>query len=181
LANFKVPVKDLNDLPKVKFRTPQSPLVLESVRMLGAQVVSIATAELGSALETGMVDGHINTWEPFEIFKIPGRKLYITDCNISTLPATMIANLKFWNTLSPELQQTLVEIFEDAGRKISQTQDESESACINRFKADPNTVITKLPKADKARWKEKIRALYDRVKGESDESRKIVEAAERTM
>ena len=104
---------------------------------------------------------------------------YCTRCNICWFSIGLAASTKWWDTVPPDLQQTLQSIFNDAidtwGESIFAFDDEQ----FEIYKATPGTVITQLSDAEKARFKDALKPLYDKLK-ENPNFREIIEAAEAT-
>lgn len=177
LVNFRHPIETVEDLSGVKLRFPPMPMMLEAADLLGIEAVAIPFAEFGTALETGMVDGHTTNWIGIVVLKIP-KKTYVTVCYITQIPNTIIANAEWWNSLPPDLQETLMDVFEETAQKIDLIWKETGAKFRADCEADSDIVITELTKAEKARWREKIKPVYEKVMAESEEARMIIEAVE---
>ena len=70
-TNNKRPIKNIDDINGIKFRTMTLPSHIVFFRSMGASAIPIAWAEVYTALQTGVVDGQHNPLAP-----ILGSKLY---------------------------------------------------------------------------------------------------------
>ena len=57
ISNSRKPIKNLNDIKGLKFRVPQSAILLACYKAWGANPVPISWAETFTALQQGLVDG----------------------------------------------------------------------------------------------------------------------------
>lgn len=78
-----------------------------------------------------------------------------------------------------DLQQTLQGIFEEAmakyGEMVVMVGDEQQKL----YTENPNTTVTELTAEEMAIWKEALKPLYDKIRGDPD-LLAIIEAAEAT-
>jgi tripartite ATP-independent transporter DctP family solute receptor len=70
-TNNKRPIRSLDDIKGIKFRTMTLPSHITFFRSMGASAIPIAWAEVYTSLQTGVVDGQHNPFAP-----ILGSKLY---------------------------------------------------------------------------------------------------------
>lgn len=100
-------IKIPDDLKGMKIRVPEVPIYLETIRAMGASPVAVATAEIYTALATGVADGQENpatsiyTWKLYEVQKYLMLTGHITQNNL------IIINEGFWKGLEPALQTVL--------------------------------------------------------------------------
>lgn len=110
----RVPINDLDDLKGAKIRVT-SRSMSDYVTALGGQPVTISLDELFTGLQQGAVDGATtaaatgyqqNLWESTK---------YLVDLNIGTPTGIIVVASSVWDSLSPELQQVLI----DAGARLT--------------------------------------------------------------
>ena len=92
----------------------------------------------------------------------------------------MVVNKKWWNNLSPDIQQILLSIFEKGRQKMVQIVTAGSDKLYAGFAAVPGNVVTEITKTEKARWLEALKPLYDKARARSKECRMVIEAAEST-
>ena len=124
----KTPIHSPKDLAGLKIRVQETPVYITEMKSLGAQPTPIAFAEVYTAMQTGVVDGHENVI-PSIIFA----KLYEVQKNV-TLDGHnygvdwFVLSDKFWKSLPPDLQK----VVQDAGK----TACTEERRVNRRFTAD---------------------------------------------
>lgn len=115
LANNKRPIKTLEDVKGLKLRAVPNPLIIKSLEALGANPTPMAYGEVYTALQTKVLDGEeinytsIDSEKHFEVLK------YVSEVGLFPFPGVIMINLDFFNALSPEDQQILLE----AGREAT--------------------------------------------------------------
>jgi tripartite ATP-independent transporter DctP family solute receptor len=108
-------IRTPDDLKGVKIRVPEAPMYLETIRSMGASTVAVATAEIYTALATGVADGQENpsvsilTWKLFEVQKHLMLTGHMTQNNL------LVINETFWKGLEPGLQEIVQKAAWDSG------------------------------------------------------------------
>jgi tripartite ATP-independent transporter DctP family solute receptor len=122
-------IRTPDDLKGQKIRVMASPVMVNTMKALGATGVPVAWAELYTALQTGVVDGAENN-HPSVVAKkfYEVSKFYTLDEHMR-IPDLLIMSMKLWNQLSDEQKKAVA----DAGQrmqaymrgawKISETKD----------------------------------------------------------
>jgi tripartite ATP-independent transporter DctP family solute receptor len=112
VQNSKREIRTPADLKGLKIRVLPNPVMVDTFNALGGMAVAMGTAEVYSALQQGVIDGiatspqFLNSMKIFELAK------YYTDLTIQRAAGVTIINLKFWNSLSPDIQKAFVEASE---------------------------------------------------------------------
>jgi tripartite ATP-independent transporter DctP family solute receptor len=108
-------IRTPDDLKGVKIRVPEAPMYLETIRSMGASTVAVATAEIYTALATGVADGQENpavsilTWKLYEVQKYLMLTGHMTQNNV------FVINENFWKSLEPGLQDIVQKAAWDSG------------------------------------------------------------------
>jgi TRAP-type C4-dicarboxylate transport system substrate-binding protein len=148
-----------------------TPVAKSAMASLGASTVPMAVAELYTALQMGVVDGQEN---PFNI--IYNRKFfevqkYLTLTGHMAMNLVIIINDKFYQKLSPELQQLLTKAAMEAGDFQSDLTIKVNAKNLQDLK-DKGMVVEEVNRADFARvtkdaWKEFEptfgKGMYERI------------------
>jgi len=123
------PIRKPEDFRGLKIRTAASEVVLRVMKKLGALPQQIPFAELYVALKTGVVDAQENgaivvkNNSLYEVQDYYMKTDYIRDVE------TFYINPEFWNSLSAEDQQILMEASEEAGALVTElTQEQLQEA-----------------------------------------------------
>jgi TRAP-type C4-dicarboxylate transport system substrate-binding protein len=116
------PVKSLSDMKGMKIRV-FSPAMAQFVRALGAEPVSLAYAEVYTALDRKTVDGAITCsrcgWDTkmYEVTK------HLVDLHMGTAVSTLfVVSKRTWDKLPPDVRKVLTEVgheFTERGWRLS--------------------------------------------------------------
>jgi tripartite ATP-independent transporter DctP family solute receptor len=103
------PVRTPDDLKGQKIRVMASPVMVNTMKALGATGVPVAWAELYTALQTGVVDGAENN-HPSVVAKkfYEVSKFYSLDEHMR-IPDVIAMSMKLWNQLDPDQQKAVLE------------------------------------------------------------------------
>jgi TRAP-type transport system periplasmic protein len=130
------PVNSLADVKGLKVRTPAGQIYLQTWRSLGAVPVPMAITELYTALQTGVVSGTelplqaLVSLKYYEVQKSAAVLNYMND------PICFSTSVKFFGSLSPELQQAVLDAVTaatSAERQASVTQAEAAVAQLKKL------------------------------------------------
>jgi tripartite ATP-independent transporter DctP family solute receptor len=102
-------IRTPDDLKGQKIRVMASPVMVNTMKALGATGVPVAWAELYTALQTGVVDGAENN-HPSVVAKkfYEVSKFYTLDEHMR-IPDLLIMSMKLWNQLNPDQQKAVLE------------------------------------------------------------------------
>jgi tripartite ATP-independent transporter DctP family solute receptor len=102
-------VRTPDDLKGQKIRVMASPVMVNTMKALGATGVPVAWAELYTALQTGVVDGAENN-HPSVVAKkfYEVSKFYSLDEHMR-IPDVIAMSMKLWNQLKPDQQKAVLE------------------------------------------------------------------------
>jgi tripartite ATP-independent transporter DctP family solute receptor len=102
-------IRTPDDLKGQKIRVMASPVMVNTMKVLGATGVPVAWAELYTALQTGVVDGAENN-HPSVVAKkfYEVSKFYTLDEHMR-IPDIIAMSMKLWNQLNPDQQKAALE------------------------------------------------------------------------
>ncbi len=151
ISNSKRPIKKLADIKGLKFRVPQSAVLLETYRSWGANPVPISWPETFTALQQGVVDGQCFGYITFLAFKFNEVQKYITEVHYTYQVQPLVASMRAMKRMSKEDQTMVVQ----AGR-------EAQEYCLAFVLTESNIAKQKLIKSgikidtlqDEAKWKD---------------------------
>jgi len=153
-ANNVKPITSMDDIKGLKLRIAPSNMLTTYLTSVGANPQVVPYAEVYSALQNKVVDGEeinitsIYALKHFEVLK------YISKIGLYPFPTLMVFNLDFWNSLTPDQQQTIsdgmtlggkncfekylpayeeeaIKACEDAGIEINVIEDDAKQAFID--------------------------------------------------
>ena len=135
-------IRTPDDLKGQKIRVMASPVMVNTMKAMGATGVPVAWAELYTALQTGVVDGAENN-HPSVVAKkfYEVSKFYTLDEHMR-IPDLLIMSMKLWNQLNDEQKKAVTEAghrmqaYMRGAWKISETKD------LAALKANFTEIIT---------------------------------------
>ena len=160
ITNNKRPIKVPADLKGIKLRTPESKLVMESFKALGASPTPMSFGDIYSALQLGTVDGqenpiaHLLAQKWYEVQKylsLTGHQHYVEPL--------LMSKVRF-EKLSPEHQKILLEEAQKVAIEIRRlaTQDEEKKLAEVKKHMEVNDVPDKQP------FKDAVKPVYDQTR-----------------
>jgi len=147
-----------DDVKGLKIRTMDSPMARCAMAALGAATVPMPVAELYTALQLGVVEGQENPLNTIYSHKFYEVQKYVALTGHMAMNLVLVINEKFYQSLSPELQQIFVKSMEDAGDYESELQIAMNKKNAQDLK-DKGMIITAVNKAEfaertKDAWKQ---------------------------
>lgn len=116
LTNSKRPIKSLEDFKGLNIRTPENPIIMATIRALGASASPLPWGEVYMALKQRVFDGQENSipsayrnklWEIQDYLAVTNHVYETTVCTI---------NNDFWETMTVEEQNILTKAAKEAGQ-----------------------------------------------------------------
>jgi tripartite ATP-independent transporter DctP family solute receptor len=111
-----------DDVKGLKIRTMDSPMAKAALAALGAATTPMAVAELYTALQLGVVEGQENPLNTIYSHKFYEVQKYVALTGHMAMNLVLVINEKFYQGLSPQLQQIFVKSMQDAGDFESEMQ-----------------------------------------------------------
>jgi tripartite ATP-independent periplasmic transporter solute receptor, DctP family len=102
-------IRSPDDMKGVKVRVMASPVMISTMKALGATGVPVAWAELYTALQTGVVDGAENNHPSVVAKKFYEVSKYYTLDEHMRIPDAMIMSMKLWNQLNDDQKKAVLE------------------------------------------------------------------------
>ncbi len=141
LTNRDFPILWPKDLKGVKLRAQDSPIYVAMFQELGASPVTIDFTESWQALQQGVADGadgslpiiYYNRW--FEVNK------FLTLTRHTYQPMAVIANKDIWETIAPEHQKVLKDVFKRYEKIMRGTLTRYNDRHIQKIKDRGMTVV----------------------------------------
>lgn len=113
LSNSKKPITKIDDVKGLKFRVPQSAVLLATYKAWGASPAPISWAETFTSLQQGVVDGQCYGYIGFRAMKFQeAKQKYITEVHYTYQLQPLIISERVFKKMTPEQQQLMV----DAGK-----------------------------------------------------------------
>ena len=170
-TNSKRPVRKPEDMKGLKVRVMQSPIYLDTFKLLGVTPVPMAYEEVYQALQQGVIDGQDNGSWVSVLMKFTEVNKYVTELHHVFTCGPVIANIDFWNSLTPAQRQ----IFRDGGElafkinlehtaKIQRDMPNSGGKSYEEIMKEQGVELIKLTKAEREVFAGVMRPIWDKYK-----------------
>ena len=174
-TNNTRPIKSPDDLRGLKMRVPPQDVFVKTARAFGANAQEIPSTEIYQALQTGVVDGQDNPPANIWDYKIHEVSKYLTITNYATGPDPFLVNLKWYQSLPPELQELFDEVAREAIALSDKLNREKEQEFIEKLgeKLEVNYVTGE----SLAKFRESVSGVYDYYINQGSIAQQEVDAA----
>ena len=110
ISNSKHPIKKMADMADLKFRVPQSAVLIASYKAFGGSPTPISWAETFTALQQGVVDGQCYGYIGFEAMKfLEANQKYLTEVHYTYQLQPLVMSERVYRKMKPEMQKLCVE------------------------------------------------------------------------
>ena len=151
ISNSKRPIKKMDDIKGLKFRVPQSAVLIASYKAFGGSPTPISWAETFTALQQGVVDGQCYGYIGFRANKFQeANQKYLTEVHYTYQLQPMIISERVFQKMDPELQKLIIEGGKVAQKAVLDYQIREADAAKAQLIKD-GVVISQLE--DEDQWK----------------------------
>jgi len=146
----KKPVRDIADLKGMKIRVQGNPVFIDTINDMGGNGIAMATGEIFSALQTGVIDGAENNPPTLlEHNHYQSAKFYTLTEHL-ILPEPVVMSKATWTKLSPEQQKLVQTLAREAQAEERVLWDKKSAEAETKLKAAGVEFITLSPAQKKA-------------------------------
>lgn len=158
ISNSKRPIKKMDDIKGLKFRVPQSAVLIASYKAFGGSPTPISWAETFTALQQGVVDGQCYGYIGFEAMKfLEANQKYLTEVHYTYQLQPIVMSERVYRKMKPEMQKLCVDAGLYAQNEVLKYQKEyGEKAKQNLIAAGLKVDVLE----DEDQWK---KAAMDKV------------------
>lgn len=153
-------ITKLEDFNGTKFRTMESPIIMEQFRAMGANPTPVAFSEAYNAMQQGVVDGQENPLVTITNMKFYEVQDYLLLSSHAYLAHVLMFSKSWFSKLSEENQTLLIE----TGREIASWQRnlvaEEEEGYLKTIR-DSGTQILELEPVEREKMKSVMKPVYD--------------------
>ncbi|MGI8525482.1 MAG: TRAP transporter substrate-binding protein [Pseudolabrys sp.] len=135
-------IRSPDDMKGEKIRVMASPVMVNTMKALGATGVPVAWAELYTALQTGVVDGAENNHPSIVAKKFYEVSKYYTLDEHMRIPDVMIMSMKLWNQLNDEQKKAVTEAGARAQAYMRGAWHVSEVKDLQELKSKFTEIVT---------------------------------------
>ena len=113
ISNAKRPITKMADMQGLKFRVPQSAVLIAAYKAFGGSPTPISWAETFTALQQGVVDGQCYGYIGFKAMKFnEANQKYLTEVHYTYQLQPLVISERVFKKMTPEMQKVIV----DAGK-----------------------------------------------------------------
>jgi C4-dicarboxylate-binding protein DctP len=175
LSTNKDKLERPEDIKGLKFRIQASDVLETQFRLLNANPQKMAFAEVYQALQTGVVDGHENTWSNTYSQKFHEVQKTMAETNHGVIDYMVVTNAKWWAGLPPDIKQGLSEAMAEATEYGNAKAAEFNARDKELIAQAGKARIQQLSKDDIAAWRKAVEPVW--AKFEGDIGRDLIDAA----
>ena len=146
----KKPVRSIADLKGMKIRVQGSPVFIDTINDMGGNGIAMATGEIFSALQTGVIDGAENNPPTYFQHNHYQNAKFYTMTEHLILPEPVVMSKTTWTKLTPEQQTLVKKLAREAQMEERKLWDAASAADEAKLKAAGVEFITLTPEQKKA-------------------------------
>ena len=163
LSNSKKEIVTPEDIKGMKFRVPQTAILIDAFDAMGASASPMSFSEVYTALQRGTIDGQENPLSAMVTGKFEEVQKYVTMWNYSYDIFVLNASGKVWDSLSDEDKA----IFDECGKEACAAEVVASREADDGFRKtveDAGVQITNLTAEQQAAFKEACAPVYEKYK-----------------
>jgi len=181
LSSSKKALIKPSDAKGQKFRIMSSKVLEAQFQALGANPQMMPFSEVYSGLQQGVIDGQENTNSNIYTKKFYEVQTDLTITNHGYLGYLVVLSKKFWNKLSPALQDNVVQAMNEATIKEREYAEELNTKQFNLIKEYANKTgklkIHNLSQAQIQAWRDAVSPIYSKFYDKKRIGKDLIEAA----
>ena len=146
----KKPVRSIADLKGMKIRVQGNPVFIDTINDMGGNGIAMATGEIFSALQTGVIDGAENNPPTYFQHNHYQNAKFYTMTEHLILPEPVVMSKTTWTKLTPEQQTLVKKLAREAQMEERKLWDAASAADEAKLKAAGVEFITLTAEQKKA-------------------------------
>jgi len=157
-TNTTKAIRTVNDFQGLKIRVPNNTIQIKGIEIMGATPTPMALGDVYTSIQTGVIDGMENPLTTILDQKTYEVAKFVTlDGHIKNF-STWLCGTQFFNSLTPQQQQWLVESGTEAAEWNNKNYEKDNAAAIQTLK---NAGVTIIDKIDIAAFQAKAAGFYN--------------------
>ena len=148
ISNDKHPITKLSDMKGLKFRVPQSAVMIATYKAFGAIPSLIPWSMTFNALQSGDVDGQCYGYIGFKANKFnEANQKYLTEVHYTYQLQPLVISERVFKKMTPEMQKLLIDAGKYAQEKVLKYQIEQADAA-KKYLIDNGLQVSQLEDED---------------------------------
>jgi TRAP-type C4-dicarboxylate transport system substrate-binding protein len=161
MPHFTKQPRALDDWSGLKMITPTK-IVSLVTRQMGGVPLTIQINEIYGALQRGVADGTILSWNPFTSFKLDEVTTFHVETSLGTAAGFVIMAKKFYAALPAAAKKVIDDNSDEAAtRAYAKVWDADNDRVRKLAQAMPNHTIVRLEGARREAWARKVQGATD--------------------
>lgn len=158
--NAKRPIKGVEDFKGIKFRIAGGQAASKALGALGATAITLAPAELYTALQQGAVDGieisasNIKAYKWYEVSK------YLSISHSLPSPNILLTNKTWWEGLPAETRKMMEETIKEVTAFEREGSVALDVADIDFLKKETKLIVNEISAENKDKLREVVKPVY---------------------
>lgn len=171
------PIRKLEDMSGIKFRSMASPILIAQFKALGANSLPIPYAETYTALQSGLAEGQENPYFVVQLMKFYEVQKYLIESNHGVVVIYDLVSKKWWDRLPADLQKIVQEVFTEAEKVTWEESKENDARAIEAMKKAGLKFI-KLSSKERAHFKKATEGVKNVYIEQIDKGKMLIDMLE---
>ncbi len=173
ITNSKHPIYTPEDLKGLSIRIPESTVYQKTFEALGALPTALASSDIYTGLQTGIVNGQENATDYNWDQKYYEVQHYYTKSDIMSSMMCVVMNLDKFQSLTPAQQEALL----DAAQKGAEYQREQSAQDVAAVEEKLTTVDVEINEiTDRDAWWQAVQGVYDEYRQQYGDFMDMIES-----
>lgn len=164
ITNQEYLIRTPDDFNRLHFRTMPGVVIKEQFNQLNASTSTISFSKTYQNLEVNFVDGQENTLSNINTKKFYEHQQYLTISNHGYLGYGVLINRDFWNSLSPDIQESITEAMNEATSWGRRHAIEINDQHARELRSNQPMNIHTLTTEERFQWEQALQPVYEKTK-----------------
>lgn len=157
------PLREVSDFSGLRMRIQPSRILGRQMRLLGADAIDMALADVKDALLAKLIDGCENPASNFDTQGLSPLQPYLTVSNHGYLGNALMFNQESWRQLPRRLTRVIQESIGEATRYANQIARAENEAALQRIEEAGHTTVLTLSARQTLAWKQALAPIYSEI------------------
>jgi tripartite ATP-independent transporter DctP family solute receptor len=174
VTNNQRPITTADDFKKLRMRTQQNPIQMDTMIALGASATPIPYPELYTALQSGVVEGQMNEYVAIDERKFDEVQKYLTEIPMFMSSDNVVISMKTWKKLNAAQQKAIQEVATTMGVDYTKVGIDADAQCLKNIMARGKIKWNKVENLSS--FQKAVKPVYDKFLKENSKLGPIVKA-----
>jgi tripartite ATP-independent transporter DctP family solute receptor len=170
INNTKKPIVKPSDLKGMKIRVMNSPVYMDTFKLLGASPVGIPFPEIYNALQQGVIDAQENPLYTSILIKATEVAKHVTNTDHCLTECIILVGVDFWDRLTDKQKKIFLEAG-DVGIKVNREVTAAQMKKMFKLNMSVEEYVKKakvnyveLTEAQRAEWAKALKPVWDKYR-----------------